>query len=255
MHRIPNIIYEDDALFVFDKPPGLVINEAETQQQETLEKWLRDEKHSTITRSGIVHRLDKDTSGILLVAKTKDAMAVLQEQFADRQTQKEYIALVHNSVIESTGTITANLVRNPVNRHKFSTTIKQGRAAETSWRADMQYQMTSEIIDRMLPGLNKNQRRYYHQHAKSYTLLTLFPKTGRTHQIRVHMQALRYPLVSDTVYTGRKLLKLDKLWCARQFLHAAKLSFVHPTTGEMMTFNSSMPEDLISALAVLKEGS
>lgn len=251
MDRKPIIIFEDDHILVLNKPPGFVVNRAETQKEETLEQWLSDEKKIRIERSGIVHRLDKDTSGVLVVAKTLAAMHHLQAQFANRKTQKQYIALAHGNFSQDEGTIKESLGRNPKNRTKF-TVIENGRPSETSFRVTGWFLLAQEKIKELLPHDNKNQQRYYQQQAQNYTLLRLEPKTGRTHQIRVHLLTLRHPIVSDRVYTSRRLLRLDLLWCSRQFLHAEKLSFTHPVTGERMTFTSELPKDLREAIEVLQ---
>ncbi len=245
------VIYEDEFLLVIDKPAGLVVNRAETQKEETLEAYLEKEFHRKIERAGIVHRLDKDTSGLLVLAKTAAAMANLQAQFAGRQVRKEYVALTHNYFEKPEGEIKVSIARNPYNRHKF-TVLANGRESETRWQVEQTYEMPAETIQHLLPQLNKNQRRYYQQQAVAYSLVRLFPKTGRTHQLRVHLHSLRHPIVSDTVYGSRKLLKLDLLWCARQFLHAEKLSLEHPETGKVMIFSSPLPFDLEEALKRLK---
>lgn len=251
--KTPIILYEDDQILVVDKPPGLVVNNADTIKEETLETWLTQEKGATAQRGGIVHRLDKDTSGVLLVAKTDAVVLALQEQFASRTTDKEYIAVAHGNIEETNGVISYSLGRNPANRTKFAV-IEGGRPSETAWVKEAAYQLSESAIKEKLPGSNKNQLRYYVQNGREYMKLRLHPKTGRTHQIRVHLTALRHPLVSDRVYTSRKLLRLDLTWCPRQFLHAAKITFVHPRTEETMTFISTLPEDLQSALKILEDG-
>lgn len=249
----PYIFFEDEAIIVIDKPPGIVVNNAETTTEETVEQWLVQEKKILALRGGIVHRLDKDTSGILLIGKSDDLVTKLQGQFASRTIEKKYTALVHGLLEEVSGTVAGNLGRNPKNRTKFAV-LTEGRPAETTWQQQKTFFLSLEKIAALLPELNKNQRRYYTQHGQHYTLLRLTPKTGRTHQIRVHLTALRHPIVSDRVYTSRKLLRLDLMWCPRQFLHAEKLTFKHPATGESMTFVSEMPNDLQSALDYLESG-
>lgn len=248
------ILFEDETLLVIDKPPGLVVNEAETQHEQTLEKWLRDVKQIPVERSGIVHRLDKDTSGVLVVAKNPDALASLQQQFQLRTTEKQYLALVHTILAEKSGEITTNFARNPKNRLKFAVT-EEGKEATTAWRVEAYYRLPEAYLSQLTADMNKNQKRYYEAQAIFYTLLTVFPKTGRTHQIRVHLSSLRHPLVSDKVYTSRKLTKLDALWCPRHFLHAQSLAFDHPVTGERMTLTSPLPDDLQQALETLEKSS
>lgn len=248
----PTILYEDDYVLVVDKPAGLVVNNADTITVETLETWLIHEQGITAQRGGIVHRLDKDTSGVLLVAKSDEMVVALQEQFASRTTEKEYVAVAHGILPDESGVISYSLGRNPGNRTKFAV-VEEGRPSETAWIKEATYQLSEKVIKDKLPDINKNQLRYYLQNGREYMKLRLRPKTGRTHQIRVHLTALRHPLVSDTVYTGRKLLRLDETWCRRQFLHAEKLSITHPVTRDRMTFTAPLPDDLISALKFLSE--
>jgi len=244
------IIYEDDALLIINKPAGVVVNRAETQKVETLEAWLAEDKGIKAERSGIVHRLDKDTSGLLVVAKNDGVMTALQEQFANRTIEKEYIALCHEYFSEKTGTITTSIGRNPYNRHKFMIQ-SNGRTSETHWLVEKTYALDQLTLEQLLPALNKNQQRYYKQQAIRYTFVRLFPKTGRTHQLRVHLASLRHPIVSDTLYGSRKLVRLDVLWCPRQFLHATKLVFTHPVSRKRMVFEAELPQDLKDALSLL----
>lgn len=246
----PQILYEDDDMLVLNKPPGLTVNAAETEKEETLEEWLRQDKGISIDRGGIVHRLDKDTSGVLVVAKTEQAMANLQAQFKERTTQKTYQALVHGYISPREGLTKTNLGRNPKNRFKFAV-VEEGREAETAWEVINYATLSNDKLDELTQDCNKNQKRYYEAHATYYSYLTVTPKTGRTHQIRVHLAALRHPIVSDKVYSSRKLDKLDEKWCPRQFLHAKSLTIRQPRTGDQMTFEAPLPPDLTHALTWL----
>ncbi|MCL4397454.1 RluA family pseudouridine synthase [Patescibacteria group bacterium] len=235
----PRIIFEDDALLVIDKPAGVVVNRAETAaKSETIQdfaefkilnlkfKIVTEIEKEFASRAGIVHRLDKDTSGVLVIAKTPQAFENLKNQFKNRETTKKYLALVHGEVYPAAGTIKAPIERNPFNRMHFGV-FPGGRKAETKYR------MLNYLKDL------KNFK---------FTYLECEPKTGRTHQIRVHLKYLNHPLVSDPIYAGRKQSKQDLTWCPRLFLHAASLTFRHPVTDEVMSFSLPLPSDLQSAL-------
>lgn len=220
----PKIIFEDNALLVLDKPSGLVVNRAETQKEETLEDWLAG-KIPGVLRSGIVHRLDKDTSGLLVVAKTQEAMASLQAQFKGREVVKKYLALVHGKVTPESGTIDAPLARNPFNRMRFGV-FPGGREAKTDYRVLRQF--------------------------ADLTYLELSPHTGRTHQIRVHLKYINHSIVSDSIYGGRKNYQADLSFCPRLFLHATFLQIKHPVSGERREFESPLPTDLQGVLDKLQ---
>ncbi len=247
---VPKIIYQDDYLLVLDKPPGLVVDTAETVKQETLEDILKRDFNIQIVRGGIVHRLDKDTSGIILVAKTEKALENLQAQFKERITKKEYLALVHGLVTES-GVVEGSIGRNPGNREKFIV-LEEGKEAVTEYEPVERLQLTGERLQEIFPDFNKIQmRKLEKQRYGEFTLLRCKPKTGRTHQIRVHLKYINHPIVADEKYAGRKTYRLDKRWCPRMFLHAQKIGFEHPATGEWMELESSLPEDLKKVLNVL----
>jgi len=213
------VIFEDQSLLVIDKPAGVTVNKAETTKgQETIEDWLRQ---SPLPRRGIVHRLDKDTSGLLVIAKTADAMANLQAQFKQRQVKKVYLALVHGRVEPQSGNINLPVGRNPLKRQRFTVLIT-GRPAQTSYQVVKQY--------------------------SAYSLLKVFPKTGRTHQIRIHFKHLSHPLVADPLYLGKKRLRQDRLWCPRLFLHSQSLSFTQPQTHRIINLEAPLPYDLQAAL-------
>ncbi len=230
----PEIIYQDKDLLVLDKPTGWVVNEAETtKNQLVIQDWLKKSFDYEIAndprmRSGIVHRLDKETSGTLLVAKTAETFQKLQAEFKQRRVEKEYVALAHGEITPKKGEISAPVGRLAWNRKRFGV-VPGGREAVTK------YQVLS----------------IKYKNSEPYTLLNLYPKTGRTHQIRVHLKYLGHPIVSDKTYVGRKTWRHDTNWCPRLFLHAGKISFDHPKTGKKMSFESNLPEDLKGTLANL----
>ena len=211
-----DIIYEDDDLMVLDKPAGLTVHPAPGHAAGTLVNAIlahypRLADISDSLRPGIVHRLDKDTSGVIVVAKNKMAHLNLAEQFQSKTVSKVYQALVKGRIIPESGIIEAPLGRDPANRKRIAV-VQSGREASTEYRV-MEY----------LPG---------------YTLLEMRPKTGRTHQIRVHLAAIGYPVVGDATY-GLKSPHIP-----RQFLHAHRLGFRLPSTGEYREFTSPLPPDL-----------
>lgn len=230
---LPKVIFEDEVILIIDKPAGLVINRSDTTQkvatlQEWLEKYLKLSGLGIGDRAGIVHRLDKDTSGIIIVAKTQTAFVNLQLQFKERQVEKKYLALAHGKIEPSSGTIRASISRSAFNRKKFGVFLG-GREAETK------YKVLS--IKYKVPNF--------------YSLVELEPKTGRTHQIRVHLKHIGHPIAGDEVYAGRKTYQADRKWCPRQFLHAAFLSFTHPQTNKTVKFLSPLPSDLTDSLTKL----
>lgn len=233
---LPKIIFEDKFLLVLDKPPGMVVNKAETvgkilTVQDWISKYLRIRGKGIGNRAGIIHRLDKDTSGILLVAKTQDSFANIQRQFKNREVEKKYLALVHGEVSPEKSVIRGAISRNPFDKKKFGIFLG-GKEAETEYKTLKQYSA---------------------QKMGSFSLLELTPKTGRTHQIRVHLKFIGYPVVGDEKYAGRKTLRQDRRWCSRQFLHASAISFKHPKTGEKIEFSLGLPPDLKKALKTLQE--
>ena len=231
----PKVIYEDEVMLVLDKPAGWIVNEAETTRgRETIQKWLSKRSYPLAKdrgmRSGIVHRLDKETSGILVIAKTKQAFVNLQEQFKKRLVKKNYTALVHGKVEPGEGSINATVGRLPWNRERFGV-IPGGREAETQYRVITNYKLQITKAE--------------------FTLLELMPKTGRTHQIRVHLKYLGHPIVSDEFYAGRKTARADRVWCPRLFLHASGIKFTHPSTKRLISIDSELSEDLTSCLTKL----
>lgn len=229
----PRVLFEDESILVVNKPSGWVVNDAETtKEQETLQSWLSSFNYplakSREERSGIVHRLDKETSGILLVAKTTSAFKNLQRQFKERKVEKTYTALVHGKVEPKEGLIKAPLGRLPWRRDRFGV-LPGGREAETKYK----------VI------------RYYEDKKGKFSLLEVYPKTGRTHQIRIHLKYIGHPVVSDEFYAGRKTARSDRLWCPRLFLHASKIRFAHPESGKTLEFSSLLPSPLREVLDLL----
>jgi len=236
------ILYEDDYLLAIDKPFGLVVNRAETQKNETLQDWLENNSHVDIntddadfnSRSGVVHRLDKDTSGILLVAKTSKALKELQIEFKERTVKKEYTVLVYGIIkdlqINETIEINAPIARNPVSRTKFAI-VDTGRPSITIVR-----------LDKIIQSEN---------YPEGFSLVTCFPKTGRTHQIRVHLTAFGHPVVGDSLYSGKNRIRRDSKVFTRQFLHASKIEFNHPITKERISIKSDLSEDLKTVLDLI----
>lgn len=232
------IVYEDSALLVVNKPAGMVVHPAPGHTHGTLVNALlaRDPELAAIggaERAGVVHRLDRDTSGLLLVAKTLLAFETLQRQFKTRRVQKTYLALVEGWVEVPEGRIEASIGRDPAHRQRMAVVPEQrgGRRAVTQFRVVGHY------------AARGSQRRH------AVTLLEVDLLTGRTHQIRVHLAFLQHPVVGDRVYGRRKQL----IACPRQFLHAARLVFAHPATAEKLTFEATLAADLQAVLAMLAE--
>jgi len=220
------IIYEDQDLLVIDKPAGLTVHPAPGHYTHTLANAILahvpEIESGGSDRPGIVHRLDKDTSGLIVVAKNTAAHMKLADQFKNRLVSKTYLALVRGRLSPEQGIIEANIGRNPKDRKQMAI-VSHGREARTEY----------QVI----------------RYLNNFSLVEVKPKTGRTHQIRVHLAAIGYPIAGDTVYG----IKTDFL--TRQFLHACKLCFRIPSTGEYREFKSELPQDLAQALnAVAEQG-
>lgn len=210
-----DIVYEDDDVIVVNKPQGMVVHPAPGHPDHTLvNALLYHSPLSTINgtfRPGIVHRIDKDTSGLLMVAKNDLAHQILAEQLRNKTNKREYLALVYGQIKEDEGTIDAPLGRNPQDRKKQAV-VKGGRHAVTHFKVIKRYD--------------------------NFTLVKCILETGRTHQIRVHMKYIGHPLVGDPLYGPRKVIGKNG-----QFLHAALLGFKHPRTGKEMVFEAPLPEN------------
>ena len=237
MKEIP-IVFADDYLIIIDKPAGITVTKSENEKGETIQDWVEKKlgikkeelriknKSDFYQRAGVVHRLDKETSGLLMIAKNEEYYFKLQQQFLRREVEKTYTALVHGR-IETASLIIKNKVgRLPWNRRKFGV-IEEGREAVT------------EIIRLKV---------YQEPDGNSYSLIDVLPKTGRTHQIRIHLKHINHPIVSDNLYAGRKVYRQDLKSCPRIFLHARKIVFDNPEGGRKMTFESDLPEDLVKVL-------
>jgi 23S rRNA pseudouridine1911/1915/1917 synthase len=215
-----DVLYEDQWLLVINKPPGLVVHPAPGHWRGTLvsallHHWQGSPPGLDPARPGIVHRLDKDTSGVLLIAKDAATLADLGTQFRTREVEKQYLAFVWGRPRSARGTIAEPIGRNPVHRKQMAVR-RGGREALTTY----------EVLERF----------------DDMTLLRLFPKTGRTHQLRVHLAAIGCPVVSDALYgRGRRAAPAP---IARHALHAERIAVRHPHTGAPLTFSVPMPADM-----------
>lgn len=203
-------------------------------------------------RGGIVHRIDKETSGILLIAKNPAAFLNLQKQFKERKVEKTYVALVHEEVKPEIGEINVPVGRLSFNRRRFGI-VAGGREAVTKYKALKYLEVQNGKWDtESLISRNRNIKKSSSK-TSHFTLLELYPKTGRTHQIRVHLKYFGHPVFSDPLYAGRKVSRTDRKLLPRLFLHAANISFLHPKTGKQVSFKSDLPKDLENFLSNLNE--
>ena len=221
------VVYEDAGLLVIDKPAGMVVHPAPGHSGGTLVNALLSHvpgiqlDMGDESRPGIVHRLDKDTSGLIVVAKRRPAHEALARQMASRAMLKEYIAVVLGHPKPPAGTIDAPIARDPRDRQRMAV-VQGGRPARTRYTVE--------------------------RNLGQYSLLKVKLETGRTHQIRVHMASIGHPILGDPVYGKRTLKDAATLGLTRQFLHAHKLGFTLPSTGEWREFGSELPRDLQIAL-------
>ena len=230
-----DILHEDDALLVLNKPAGLVVHPAVGHEQHTLVNALLHHCAGQLSgiggvaRPGIVHRLDKETSGCLVVAKNDETHVALSTQFATRKVEKIYQAIVCGEMERDQGEIRAAIARHPSHRKRMAVNDELGRAARTTYR----------VVERL----------------RGATLAEVTLHTGRTHQIRVHFQFIGFPLVGDATYGHRQnqhLAELTHYTAPRQMLHAGQLSFTHPRSGKRMSFTAPLPEDFRDALSALR---
>ncbi|MFN8626536.1 MAG: RluA family pseudouridine synthase [Candidatus Binatia bacterium] len=217
-----DILYEDERLLVINKPAGMVVHPAPGNWRGTLVAALLHHWHGPRpgldpSRPGIVHRLDKGTSGVLVIAKDAAALAALGQQFRRREVHKQYLAWVWGRVRRQRGTIAEPIGRNPVHRMRMAVR-RDGREAETAF----------EVLER----------------STDVTLLRLYPRTGRTHQIRVHLASIGHPIVGDAVYGGKRSTAAVRI--ARQALHAELIEFCHPGSGRRLRFSAPLPPDLVA---------
>lgn len=221
-----DIIYEDDDIIIVNKVSGMVVHPASGHSENTLVHALlyHTEKLSSlggIERPGIIHRLDKDTSGILVVAKTDIAHESLSKQLLERSMERLYIAIVHGVITHESGLVDAPIGRNPSDRKKMAV-VPGGKEAKTHF----------QVLERF----------------NHYTLVQCRLETGRTHQIRVHMKYIEHPVLGDETYAPRQTSKIKS-----QALHAQTLRFIHPRTKEEMTFHAEIPEDLQTAIEKVRQ--
>ncbi len=227
-----SIIYEDEHILVISKEAGMLTHPASGNTGHTLVNALlyhcRDlSKLSGDERAGIVHRLDKNTSGLLIVAKNETVHYKLSDMFKKRLISKTYIALVEGRFEEERGHIDLPIGRSRIDRKKMAIAADRGRRSRTDFEVAGEFRQA--------------------------TLLNVYPKTGRTHQIRVHMSYIGHPIIADEIYGNRHSAKLaKKIGLKRQFLHAAKIEFAHPASGKKMEFSDELPEDLSGPLERLK---
>jgi 23S rRNA pseudouridine1911/1915/1917 synthase len=230
-----NILYEDEVLLVMNKPPGLVVHPAAGNEEHTLVNALLHHCKGQLSgiggvaRPGIVHRLDKDTSGCLVAAKNDEAHLALSSQFASRKVSKTYQAIVCGELSRDQGEIKAAIARHSTQRKRMAVNEQTGRGARTTFK----------VLERL----------------RASTHVEAVIHTGRTHQIRVHFQHLGHPLVGDHTYGNRQNLRLTDLVgyeAPRQMLHAARLSFIHPRTGKVLALEAPLPADFLDALAALR---
>lgn len=240
------ILYEDDDFFIINKPAGVVVNNAQSVTVPTVQDWAAiklalpkeqpagsvDTQTDFYSRAGIVHRIDKETSGCLIIAKTPDMFLSLQALFKERNIKKSYIALVHGNLVPESGEIRAPIGRLPWNRERFGI-VPDGKEAVTKYKKSETYQLHHKRLNEIL------------------SLVELFPESGRTHQIRVHLKYINHPIVGDYLYAGRKVQRDDRLWCPRVFLHARSLQFNHPHTHVEINVQAPLPADLHAILATL----
>jgi 23S rRNA pseudouridine1911/1915/1917 synthase len=249
-----NIVYEDDSLIVIDKPAGLVVHPGAGNPQGTLVNALVAHCGDSLSgiggvaRPGIVHRLDKDTSGLMVIAKTDQAHRALAEQFADHgrtgELERGYLALVWGAPSRPQGIVDAPIGRHPTSRTKMAVIPERGREAVTHWR--------------VLATFGSGEGRV----GPIASLIECTLETGRTHQVRVHLAHIGHPLIGDPLYGQGFKSKLGKLpeplreeiaALGRQALHAAHLAFAHPLSGTLLEFNSALPSDLAEIVDQFKE--
>jgi 23S rRNA pseudouridine1911/1915/1917 synthase len=231
-----DILYEDEYIAAINKPTGMVVHPAPGQWEGTVVNallyrwgWGDQQEKSIAYRPGIVHRLDKDTSGVLVIAKTQLTLERLSHAFKERRVHKRYLAVVHGCLRTKSGTIELPIGRHPLDRKKMAVRTQGGRAAVS------RYQVRAE--------------------TQAVSLLHLFPETGRTHQLRVHLAAIGHPIVGDHVYGGgvqRKSTEPLVRAFPRQALHAEQLEFLHPFTGRPLRIRAPYPADLLSLLEIFR---
>lgn len=245
------VIFEDSEIVVIDKPSGVVCNRAETVAVETLQDWMvetlrvdpskvdgmqginpmKTDDEYFLERSGLVHRLDRETSGVMVLAKTVPAFVSLLRQFKERGVHKQYMALTHGYWDSREGDINLPIARRRDDRKKFGVR-EDGRESITH------YEVLQEYTSWEFPKELKVDDRGY----VGFSLVKFWPKTGRTHQIRVHAKQMGHPIVGDFDYAGRKRNREDRKWCNRVLLQAQQIEFEHPRNGKRISFESKGEE-------------
>ncbi len=230
-----DVAFEDEHVIVIDKPAGLVVHPAPGHEHGTLVHALLHHCRDLsgiggVLRPGIVHRLDRGTSGVMVAAKSDAAHRGLAAQFERHEIERVYRALVRGRPRASEGNVDAAIGRHPLDRKRMSTRTRRGRPARTRWRVRRRFPKSGAL------------------------LLEVFPETGRTHQIRVHLAAAGLPIAGDPIYGGGKR-RVDAPWSAlaRPALHAAVLGFVHPISGQSLRFEASLPADLVAAIEACED--
>lgn len=231
------IVYEDEAIVVVDKPRGVVSNRATTVRETTVQDWMEERYHISsnlakseaeryfVERVGLVHRLDRATSGLLVLAKKWEAFDELLRQFREREIEKVYLALTHGIWKSREGEINLGVGRRRDNRQRMGVR-EDGRESVTAYRVLKEYKSLTFPKD-----LGVRDKGY-----SGFSLVEFAPKTGRMHQIRVHSKTLGHPVVGDTLYAGRKRSREDLKWAGGLMLLAKQLTLTHPASGKRLTF-------------------
>ncbi len=236
------IVFEDNDILILNKKAFITVNKSDTTIHEiTVQDWIEerydffknsDKESDFYKRAGIVHRLDKETSGILIVAKNNESFKNLQKQFKERMVQKAYIALAHGKMNLGEGEIKVPVGRLPWNRKRFGV-LAGGKEANTKYNVIKNGKLLLE------KGI-----------SDELSLLKVKPKTGRTHQIRVHLKYINHPVFGDNIYAGRKTAREDRKVLPRLFLHASEITFNHPRKNEKVFFKANLPCELNELLKI-----
>jgi 23S rRNA pseudouridine1911/1915/1917 synthase len=240
---LPQIIHKEKDFLILNKPAGMIVNNADTSKKlytvqdfikslNILDKKVENADGDFIKREGIVHRLDKETSGVLIVALNENSFKILQKQFKEKKVKKTYLALCHGKLVEA-GEINVPIGRLPWNRMRFGV-IPSGRESFTQFK----------VKDYKSFKIGKKE--------EVLSLVEVYPQTGRTHQIRVHFQYVGHPLFADNLYAGRKTKNSDRKYLKRHFLHASKISFLNPSSSKRVEYDAPLSLDLSDFLSSLK---
>ncbi len=243
------ILYEDEHLLVINKPSGIVVNRAQSVKGETVQDFAdaylhlasreasapqkstepltKEIKEIFLDRSGVAHRTDKETSGCLLIAKAPVVLGLLLEKFREHAIKKTYLAIVHGKIVPSEGEINAPVGRLPWNTERFGI-VAGGKESVTKYKVE----------------------KFFEQKNSQFSLVECYPKTGRTHQIRVHLKYINHPIVGDYLYAGRKTARDDRKWAPRVMLHAWKLSFDHPILMKRLEIEAPVPDDMMKIACI-----